>query len=217
MQDLYFASSIFVVLLVFPSLVDIRGFLAQLKRLKWFFLSILLLYLWFTPGQSITTWIPYISPTIEGIKLALARIFALTLMVFALHVFVKSIERDQLIVAVLWWLKPLLWLGLPQQSLAIRISLVMQLIEDVQVICTDVTKRDGSIKYHSILKTESVILQKIDAVAERITAIIATVINNAINMPVQKVKPLSSNQAPPIYQWLFPALMLSIFMFTGNL
>lgn len=211
LSTLLLASLIFIVALAKPGLVNFLAYLQQLKRLKWFFLSILLLYIWFTPGQVIFPAMPILSPSSEGIKLGSERVIALMFIVFGLHVFIKTIAPDRLIEAILWCLQPLKWLGLPHESLAIRISLTLKVLDHVQIICSQPSEEAN--KQHPPMGFFHRILHKIDGVAERVTEIFVNVIRGAEHMPTQTVEVKLSRSLPPVPQWLYPVMLLFTFVF----
>jgi len=211
LSTLLFASLIFAVALAKPELVNFSAYLQQLRRLKWFFFSILLLYVWFTPGNAILPNFPVLSPSSEGIQLGSERVIALMYIVFALHILIKTIASDRLIEAILWCLQPLKWLGLPHQSLAIRISLTLKILDQVQVFCSRPSPEAD--RQHPPIGFFQRMLQKIDGVAERVTEIFANVIQSAENMPTQAVAIDMGGSLPPISQWLYPMILLFAFVY----
>ena len=210
-STLLFASTIFTVLLVKPQLVNFLAYLQHLKRLKWFLLSILLVYLWFTPGLAAFPSFPEISPTIEGLRLGAERVIALIYMVFALHIFIKTIATDQIIEAMLWWLEPFKWIGLPYKTLAVRISLTLQVLDQVQVICARPSEEVSRNKQAKGLVLQ--VLKKVDAVADRVTDIFVAVIQSAELMPAQAVAINSHRPLPPVFQWSYPLILLLGFVY----
>ncbi len=209
LPTLLLASVIFVVPLVKPKLVNFLAYFQQLKRLKWFFLSILLVYAWLTPGHVIFPSFSVLSPSVEGLKLGFEHVFALMYIVFALHIFIKTIESDKLIAAILWCLQPLQWVGLPHKSLAIRISLILQVLDQVQIIC--VQPLQGVRANDPAIGGLQRLLRRMDTIADRITDIFAKVIQGAKAMPMQAITSHFNQPLPPSFQWLYPMILLLAF------
>jgi len=117
-------------LLYFYSPIDFlpRAF-AMLLRLRWFFLSILVLYIWMTPDTSLLndsfsvfSFIPV------GITSGLGRIFSLVLIVLAVSYLLASLEQDQLIAAIYWLVAPLAYVGLEREKMVLRLAMGMDAV-----------------------------------------------------------------------------------------
>jgi len=210
-STLLFASAIFGVLLVKAELLNFSVYLQHLKRLKWFLLSILLVYLWFTPGQAIFPAFPVLSPSYEGLKLGAERVIALIYMVFALHILIKSIATDRIIEAILWLLEPIRWIGLSHKVLAVRISLTLQVLDQVQVICARPTEELNRKDFSNGVRQQ--VLKKVNAVADRVTDIFVAVIQSAELMPAQTIAINPNTSLPPVFQWFYPMLLLLGFVY----
>jgi len=210
-STLLFASALFGVFLLNAQVINFSSYLQHLKRLKWFLLSILLVYFWFTPGQAVFSSLPTLSPSYEGLKLGAERVIALIYIVFALHVLIKTIATDSIIDAILWLLEPLRWIGLPHKMLAVRISLTLQVLDQVQVICAQPSDQENRNDLSNGFIVQ--VLKKVDAVAERVTNIFVAVIQSAELMPAQTVAINTNSPLPPVFQWLYPMILLLGFMY----
>jgi len=103
---------------------QLHNALKMLKRLRWLFLSILVVYLFFTPGILLLPDVLW-GPTQEGLIQGLVRIVVLVLIVAAVNVLIGSTGQAEFLSAVSWCLQPLSWLGLSHERLAVRISLTL--------------------------------------------------------------------------------------------
>ncbi len=179
--------------------------LRMLRRMRWFFLSIALVYLLFTPGQLLFSAWPW-GPTVEGLAGGGQRIASLVLIVFAVNLLLRTTLRPALISAILWCLMPLAWVGLPRERLAVRIALTLDAVDSVQVIYRHRPRDDeppADIRPAS-LKAR---LWRIGATAQRL---VVAVIEQAESAPAVAIEvPKPSN--PPLGQWLYPLLLAALF------
>lgn len=187
--------------------------LRMLRRMRWFFLSIALVYLLFTPGRLLFSAWPW-GPTLEGLAGGGQRIASLVLIVFAVNLLLRTTLRPALISAILWCLIPLAWVGLPRERLAVRIALTLDAVDSVQVIYRHQSRDDecdgeppADIRPTS-LKAR---LWRIGATAQRL---VTAVIEQAESVPTVAIEvPRPSN--PPLVQWLYPLLLGALFMALG--
>ncbi len=183
--------------------------LRMLRRMRWFFLSIALVYLLFTPGRLLFSAWPW-GPTVEGLVGGGQRIASLVLIVFAVNLLLRTTLRPALISAILWCLTPLAWVGLPRERLAVRIALTLDAVDSVQVIyrhrprdneCDEEPPTDSR---PASLKAR---LWRIGATAQRL---VVAVIEQAESAPTEAIEvPKPSN--PPLGQWLYPLLLAALF------
>jgi energy-coupling factor transport system permease protein len=100
-------------------------------RMRWFFLSIIIVYGFFSPGRLLlpnVTW----GPTYEGLLQGGQRIAGLLMIVFAINLLLRTTSQPALVSSVLWCLHPLSWLGVPHERLAVRIALILDVVTKVQ-------------------------------------------------------------------------------------
>jgi len=108
-----------------------RAFI-MLSRLRWFFLSMLVLYFWMTPENSQFNSLGYLFSFIpSGIVLGMSRIFSLVLVVLAVSYLLANLEREQLIAAIYWLVMPLAFVGLQRKTLALRLMMGMRAVEQL--------------------------------------------------------------------------------------
>ena len=102
-----------------------------LLRLKWLFLSILLIYLFLTPGTAIP-WLPH--ATMQGLEQGSLRIVALVLFIAAVNLLIRSAEQAELAFAILWLLRPLRWLHFPVNKFAVRLVLTLDYVSSLHKV-----------------------------------------------------------------------------------
>ncbi|HHM04186.1 MAG TPA: hypothetical protein ENJ19_00390 [Gammaproteobacteria bacterium] len=121
-------ASFVVALLLWRSGMEARRAAARLvRRLRWFFLSIVVVFGWFTPGvpaldvPALAAWLP----TWEGLAAGGLRIGALALIAAAVAVCLVLTPQAALVGALRDLATPLSWLGLSRDRFAVRIGLTL--------------------------------------------------------------------------------------------
>jgi hypothetical protein len=202
--------SLLLPLYIFGEKIHIRTSLIMLMRLKWLFVSILIVYLFFTPGQLLWPNIIW-SPTFEGLTQGLLRIAVLVLLVAAVNFLLSSTEQDDFLSAVLWCLRPLSIVGLPHERLAVRITLTLDEVSQIRNHHVyengNITKQDKTDVVASNAKKRE---PKLIAIARTANHYFQTVIRNAEASPVREIA-IPEETSPPIHQWSIPALLIAIF------
>ena len=183
-------------ILVVTSVVLVKRFqsleisLRIIKRMKLFFISILVLYLWFTPGVPVMdVSIPGV-PTIEGIKTGMLRVMSLVLIIFAVNYFVTTIARTRLVEAIIWILHPVKWVGIDNKTIAVRIALLLELIPRVQNIVLDVKQDYLEKGTHSVSEENSIVknrfIAKLSLFSQLVEQLFVRVVDEAINIPPEE-------------------------------
>lgn len=110
----------------------IPGLAAGLRRIRWLLLSILVLYGWWTPGPPLWEGLGALSPSRSGLALGGVRIGLLVAIVAAVHWVLRSMERTDLLAALVALTAPLARLGLNHQRFAVRVVLTLDAVPRVQ-------------------------------------------------------------------------------------
>lgn len=199
--------STFLVLLVSALLTRRNALSATLViawRLKWLFLSILLLYLWMTPGEPIISigtndanWLP----SKQGMVLATQRIVVLLLIILCVQLLILGVNRDQLVAAITWLLYPLSRAGFPTQSFAVRCALT---VHELQHIRESIGQTLGSTTAESRIA--------------RAVSVIAFSYRNALDVNSQNESitvSVDSLERPSLLQWVIPLAVLGLAYLAG--
>lgn len=174
--------------------------LKMLKRLRWLFLSILIVYLFFTPGVLLIPDVLW-GPTQEGLLQGLFRIVVLVLIVAAVNVLIGSTEQAEFLSAVSWCLQPLSWLGLSHERLAVRISLTLEAVGVLRTSYQQETRNETADAADA-----SSFEPRLKTIAKTAHHLFAKVIDDAEHMPTQTIT-LPEQTRPPILQWAIPVLL----------
>ncbi|MFP4080512.1 MAG: CbiQ family ECF transporter T component [Ectothiorhodospira sp.] len=107
-------------------------FSSMALRLKWLFLSIVLIFGWFTPGLSLFPVLGPFSPSIQGLTQGLERALVLLLAVGAVVWLLAGTPRERMVQGLLWLTHPLCLLGFPRERFAVRLVLTLEALPRVQ-------------------------------------------------------------------------------------
>jgi hypothetical protein len=192
----------------------------MLRRMRWLFLSILIIYLWFTPGQPLLPGAGSLSPSMEGLRFGFYRICSLVFIVLAVNLLIKSITRDELIAGILWLLHPLRLLGLPDERFAVRIALTFDVVHEVQGLYGEQKKvqnhgqgRESTTQNDAPDQTQQQvrslaarIRHRLWASGESAVGLFQQVCHKAEQMPCHEVV-IPVEGMPPHHQWIYPATL----------
>lgn len=179
--------------------------LRMLKRLRWLFLSILLVYVFLSPG--VASWFTQGVEAMDwgGLNHGLLRIASLVLIVVAVNILVLPIPREQLVAAIISLLRPLCLLGFPHERLALRIALVLEITPQVRNLYQQ--QRDAQQKQFGEQETFKLRLQGAGAVFVQTFSMALLKAHEASEENIE----LPLVGAPPWYQWLWPLLLTVVF------
>lgn len=193
------------VLYCLTDLAYLKSAFVMMRRMRWFFLSIFIIYAWMTPGQTVA--IPVISvyetwlPTIEGITSGIMRAVSLMLILLAVNLLLHCTSRQQLIMAIYWLAAPLRMFEISPERISVRIALVIDMLDEVQRVVSDAfAEVKGTVK-------------SLDHIGDFATRVFRDVIYNAENTRGKTVT-LHDYYAPQAAQWLLPVALWCIFIST---
>jgi len=168
---------------------------SMLKRLRWFLLSIVVVYSWFTPGLWIVSDWQRWSPTVEGAQLALHRLVVLIAIVLAVATLLKTLDREQLMAALRQLVLPLRRFGFPADRFALLLTLTLIASRKLAALGSPIDMpKANSIKQR--------LLHVVDRLYFRFReALIVDGLAKQIEIPALV--------APPVWQWAWPGLILT--------
>ncbi|MCI0505375.1 MAG: energy-coupling factor transporter transmembrane protein EcfT [Gammaproteobacteria bacterium] len=186
-----------------------------IKRMRWLFLSILIVYLWFTPGEPILPFASAFIPTFQGLQSGMLRVFSLILIIFAVNYFIATIARNSLVEAIVWLLYPLHWFGIETGQLALRIALTLELIPRTQQLVLDIKQHyvDARINSNQPKRAavrKSLVLSRLVMISHLLEMLFERTIYEADRMPPEKIV-VDTMQKPPLSQWVVPVMIAGAF------
>lgn len=193
-RAVFFATALMLALYVATSTTHLAPAFKMLRRMRWLFISIAGFYFWFTPGAPLWGGAPNWLPTVAGMQLGSVRIVALVTLVLAVNLLLQTTPRDALVSAVLWLTRPLRWVGVAHERLAVRLTLVFEAVREVQSLYAAATPSKSERR----------------TPLARFGARIATLFEQTLQRAdAQELHTLQVDIAanPPWYHWLYPLFM----------
>lgn len=109
--------------------MKINQFFRSIKRLKWFFLVLIIIFALNTPGEHVMLSAALISPTYEGLIAGCTQALRIMVMLATLSLILACNTRQQLISGFYFVFSPLKYLGLKVERFAARLWLTLHYVE----------------------------------------------------------------------------------------
>ena len=144
---------VLLMLLVIIVLNNFHHFLRSVRRFKWFFLVMIIIFAFNTPGEHIKGWPFEVSPTYEGLIAGLTQLLRILVILAGLSLLLTLNTRQQLISGLYFLFLPLKYLGLQVERFAARLWLTLHYVErqneqhaikDVMVALKNITTVDDT-------------------------------------------------------------------------
>ncbi|MCC6301535.1 MAG: hypothetical protein IT489_01880 [Gammaproteobacteria bacterium] len=174
----------------------------MVSRMRWFLLSLLIVYGWFTPGPPLfgdegarfaALW-----PSREGLEEGVLRAALLAAIVAGANLLLRTTSREQMLLAVYGLARPLALFGVSRERVAVRMVLVIEALDPVRRIVTErmAAAPGGRPDLRSAGRFASGLMQHVVRESE-------TVACGSVQ--------LSGAGAPPPAQWVYPVLLWGLF------
>ncbi len=106
-----------------------KRLLTLLRRTRWIFISLMVIYAFMTPGIALWS-LPYIpNPTREGLLDGLMQLSRLICVLAGLSILLTSLSQERLISGLYVIAYPLRYIGLSRERIAVRLALTLQYAE----------------------------------------------------------------------------------------
>jgi hypothetical protein len=99
-----------------------------IRRSRWLFLSIAVVYLWLTPGPPIIPYLGEGSPSWTGLWLGMHRVGVLMEVILLAAILLQTTARETLMAGIYVLARPLAWVGFDRERLAVRMVLVLEYV-----------------------------------------------------------------------------------------
>lgn len=170
----------------------------MLRRLRWFFLSILLIYWWLTPGQALWQGAPAWLPSVEGLGFALHRIAVLVIIIAMVGLLLRTMRREQLISALYWLASPLRLIGMRPEQFALRVVMALECVAEVQGLVAEA------------VKARSAQMSKLEHYGTVATAVFTEVLLRGDLQQCTDME-LEIGVKPPLTHWILPLCLVVAF------
>ncbi len=115
------------------AVLNLPHFSQLIKRMRWLFLSLLLVYAYATPGEYLAFLPLNVAPSYEGLHLGLMQIAKLLIAVASLSALFASASKSQLMAGLWTLLSPLRLVGLNVERFTVRMLLTLHYVEQIAV------------------------------------------------------------------------------------
>lgn len=103
----------------------------MLLRLRWFFISLLLIYGWMTPDPLTGEILFWSWPNELALTTGLRQVISLVLIILAVNLLLVTSRREDILQAIYWLALPLKWTGCSRDRLVLRVVLVLDQAVDM--------------------------------------------------------------------------------------
>lgn len=117
-------------LCTYAAFIDGKNLLRLVKRMKWLFLSILIIFGLSTPGEYIRYFPTDIAPTLEGCALGFLQIAKLLVALATLNILFSTSSKEELMSGLHLLLSPLNLLGFNTNKFTARLLLTLDYVEE---------------------------------------------------------------------------------------
>ncbi len=106
-----------------------QKFIQLLSRTRWVMMSLLLIYAYSTPGDSLLSALGMFDPSREGLSEGMLQLARLIDALAGLAILLERMQHKQLIAGLYTLFIPLQWLGFSRERFAVRLALTLQYAE----------------------------------------------------------------------------------------
>lgn len=106
-----------------------RRSLRLLRRVRFLLLAIVILFAGFTPGEALLLDWPRLSPSREGVQLAIEHAARVLAVVLCVAVLMERLPAERLVAALYALMRPFAVVGFPAARVAVRTLLVLRLVD----------------------------------------------------------------------------------------
>lgn len=164
------------------------------SRLRWFFLSILLLYCWYYPGSPLFPWMGGLSPIKEGVEEAALRISSLLLIISYCGFLLLLTPRNELIVGIQYLLTPLKLFGIDSSSFALRLALVLAIVPQMNE--------------RRLAREQSMPGKSLSMVVDKASELVREAAEQSVNYEIETIQ-VPKAVPPGVFDLLVPALLFT--------
>jgi energy-coupling factor transport system permease protein len=115
------------------AVLNLPHFSQLIKRMRWLFVSLLLVYAYATPGEYLAFLPLNVAPSYEGLRMGLMQIAKLLIAVASLSALFASASKSQLMDGLWTLLAPLRLMGLNVERFTVRMLLTLHYVEQIAV------------------------------------------------------------------------------------
>ncbi|MFZ5595078.1 MAG: hypothetical protein ACOY4D_12625 [Pseudomonadota bacterium] len=194
---LLIAAVLLVALYLIAGAPHLAPALKMLHRMRWLFLSLAIIYFWFTPGEPLLFSAASWAPTLEGLQEGMIRIASLIVIVLAVNLLLQTTSRDQLFGAIYWLVGPLRLIGIPRDRLVLRMTLVLDTVPKVQAWVAQSSAVDIPLA------------GKVARIGDTMSNLYLQALRHAESEDCHAIE-IATHGRPPLLQWLYPLSLVVV-------
>lgn len=118
---------------MFAARLHSKNFLRAVKRMRWLFISIFIIYAFGTPGEYIQGFPDSFSPTFEGAAFGILQISRLLIAIASLSILFATSSKESLMAGLYMLLSPLNYIGCNVQRFTARLLLTLDYVDELAV------------------------------------------------------------------------------------
>lgn len=118
-----------VAVIVAATLLARARFLGLTRRIRVLLVAVVALFGWFTPGEALISQWPELGLSREGLVLASEHALRLVAVVASVAILLERLSVERLVSGLLAICRPVVWVGLSPEKLAVRLLLVLRYVE----------------------------------------------------------------------------------------
>ena len=193
-----------------------HGAIKMLLRLKWFFLSIFVIYYYYTPQNISVDQHAYdsllltFSLMMENSMAGLLRIAILVIILFSVNLFIKTSTKEEILSALLWLSSPLTFIHINVERISLRAVLTLDYLETLSLRLSLYKNNRIAIQYpvshYSFINAIKQKRQSLLHLIEHSGIILHDILKEADNTS-GKSYTIECLNAPSIAQTIFPLLL----------
>lgn len=108
-----------------------QSYLQVLLRMRWLFVSILLIYAFGTPGELVSQFPIQFAPSYEGLALGLVQLARLLIALASLNLLLTASPKEEMMLGLYCLLLPFKYLGLNVKRFTARLMLTLHYVEEL--------------------------------------------------------------------------------------
>lgn len=132
----YWLAAICVMMIASALIYGNGKLLTAISRMRWLWLSIVLIYAFSTPGEYISIFSTLIKVTYEGVQSGLLQMLKLLTAIGSINFLFSNSSKTDLLAGLNALLMPLKWLGLDVEAFSARLFLTLEYVDDMAINST---------------------------------------------------------------------------------
>ena len=133
LMSVYWIVTICVMMIALALMYGNGQFLIAVLRMRWLWLTMLLIYAFTTPGEYIAIFSTLINITYEGVQSGLLQMLKLLTAIASINFLFSNSNKTDLLVGLSGLMTPLKWLGINVEKFSVRLFLTLEYVDDITV------------------------------------------------------------------------------------